>query len=132
MDITLTPAPEWQDKVWGRTKCVFRGQNFEVHELEIKAGGYCSRHRHRKWNRFHVMAGTLEVDLFATPDGPAEGRALGAGEFFSVAPETWHRFAAKSDCHVLEVYWTTDISPEDIERFDSGGMNDTETTNTEE
>lgn len=127
MEIAVKPAPEWTPKVWGRTKCVFIGNNFEVHELEIKAGGYSSRHRHRKWNRFHVMTGRLKVEQFDTPDSQPDDRILNPGDFFLVAPETWHRFVALEDCHVLEVYWTTDIDPLDIERFDEGGILEEET-----
>lgn len=121
-DIKTIPAPEWSQKAWGQTKCVFRGHNFEVHELRVSKGGYCSRHRHRKFNRFHVMSGSLKVEHFETPDAQPVDRILAANDFFEVAPNRFHRFSALEDCHLLEIYWTEDIDPNDIERLDEGGL----------
>jgi tellurite resistance-related uncharacterized protein len=119
----------WITKVWGKTRCVARGPNFEVHELHINQGGYCSRHRHLKWNQFHVMSGTVKIQLFSkTPNGllledePSFETHLIAGEEFQVSPQLWHRFEAVEKCHVLEVYWTDGIDPLDIERYDEGGV----------
>ncbi len=39
-----------------------------------------------------------------------------------IAPGTWHRFRAQTDCLVTEVYWTDQIDPIDIERADEGGI----------
>jgi quercetin dioxygenase-like cupin family protein len=125
--IKLSPKPEWTEKVWGRTRCVALGPNFEVHELEIKKGGYCSRHQHRKWNRFHVTSGSLRVELFEETEGgccdaPRDDRLLSPGDQFNVAPGDWHRFVGLEDSHVLEVYWTVNIDPSDINRADQGGI----------
>jgi tellurite resistance-related uncharacterized protein len=126
--ITLSEAPEWEEKAWGATKCLVRGNNFEVHELHAKKGGFSSRHQHRKWNRFHVMAGKLKVEEF-TPPAESNGRPvfvadriLDQGDFYEVAPEKIHRFVALEDSHVLEVYWQVAIDPNDIRRFDEGGL----------
>ena len=119
-------ATDWEEKVWGKTKLVTIQNNFEVHELEVTAGGYCSRHRHRKWNRFHIFSGKLVVELFAdSPRWPSSkpiiDRILGPGDFFEVAPDTWHRFRAEQDTHCIELYWIG-VDPQDIERADVGGM----------
>jgi hypothetical protein len=46
-----------------------------------------------------------------------------------VNPRQWHRFRALSDVHLIEVYWsdtsrglTEACDPDDIERFDEGGL----------
>lgn len=127
--IKLTPKPEWTKKAWGQTREVCHGPNFEVHELQVKAGGYCSRHRHRKWNLFHVTSGQLKVELFGVDDlgeclpTPYDDRILNDGDQFRVSPEEFHRFAALTDCTLLEVYWTVNIDHDDIDRADEGGMN---------
>lgn len=123
--IALTEKPTPTQKVWGETRCVFRGSSFEVHSLTVLPGGYCSRHRHRKWNLFHVLEGQVEVELFSNSAGElitVDGRLLGPGDEFKVAPETFHRFVSKTGCKLLEVYWTVEIDPNDIERLDVGGL----------
>jgi hypothetical protein len=55
-------------------------------------------------------------------DEPSFETHLIAGEEFQVSPQLWHRFEAVEKCHVLEVYWTNDIDPLDIERYDEGGV----------
>lgn len=120
MTIDTTPKPEWKEKVWGKTKCIVLGTNFEVHELRVVKGGYCSKHRHRKWNLFHVIAGRLRVELFNGDE--TTGRILSDGDEFRVPPDVTHRFVAESDCHLLETYWTNNIDPNDIVRDDEGGV----------
>jgi quercetin dioxygenase-like cupin family protein len=128
----------WQPKVWGRTRMLARGFNFEVHELEVKKGGFCSCHRHEKWNGFHVVKGELIVELrgnLGTPDTPEVGAIVALGikpdePILQIQPGTWHRFKAATDCHLIEVYWadttrglTEFCDPNDIERYDEGGIN---------
>ena len=53
---------ETQGKVWGTTQCLLRLPTFEMHRLEIVAGGYCSEHVHNaKHNLFYVESGVLAV-----------------------------------------------------------------------
>lgn len=126
MKIDPMPKCDWTEKVWGRTRCIAMGPSFEVHELEIKAGGFCSRHRHRKWNLFHVSSGSLEIEVFGHGDEcmeTPEWVSIHEGnDQMRVAPGTWHRFRAKTDCLVTEVYWVDQIDPRDIEREDEGGI----------
>lgn len=119
------PRPEWTEKAWGKTKQVHRGQNAEIHELEIKAGGYCSLHRHQKRNLFHIQSGTLQIEFYHEGISGSEPFWIaphGDGEQCSVGPGQWHRFRALTDCKILEVYWNDEINPEDIERADEGGI----------
>lgn len=122
------PVNEWTEKVWGRTRLIHRGQTFEAHELEINAGGYCSLHKHRKRNLFHIQEGLLRVELHrANADGKPEPEFYWQGEHkegeqCSVRPHEWHRFRALTDCKVLEIYWNDEIDPDDIVRADEGGL----------
>lgn len=119
------PKPEWTEKVWGRTRCIMATAAFEVHELEALEGGYSSRHRHRKLNRFHVMEGLVRVEMAGAGAAPVEEPEwveLRAGDFLEVAPMVWHRFRIEEDAHIIEVYYHPSVDPLDIERHDVGGM----------
>jgi quercetin dioxygenase-like cupin family protein len=129
--VGLKWAPiQWQVKVWGATRCVAKGPAFEVWDLIINKGGYCSRHYHRKWNQFLVVEGELVVEEFVTGGTaeltPGRERTLRGGvnglDVLNVAPGTIHRFVATSMSRVVEVYWTDEIDPADIVRYDEGGM----------
>jgi hypothetical protein len=122
---------KWQVKVWGATRCVAKGPAFEVWDLMINRGGYCSRHYHRKWNMFLVLHGDLEVQSYAADPATRALTWLGCRklrggingqDILNVAPGTIHRFVAHTECQVLEVYWTDEIDPADIVRYDEGGM----------
>jgi quercetin dioxygenase-like cupin family protein len=126
MSIKTVARIEWSNKIWGRTKAIALAKSFEVHELEVKEGGYCSRHRHRKWNRFHVIEGEIIVEFFGHENKPWSvlqvDRILKSGDHLEVPPGQWHRFRATEDSHLLEIYWVADIDPGDIERADEGGL----------
>lgn len=51
-------------KDWGYTTLFFEYQPIEVHDLEIKKGGYCSEHRHNKINLFYVQTGRLKIRIW--------------------------------------------------------------------
>lgn len=125
MNVDQNKAEEGQpiDKVWGKTRCLVRRHDFEVHYLQIVAGGYCSRHRHNaKWNQFFVVSGKLRVRCF-NPNGESDYvQTLGPGEILLVAPGRLHRFEAPEDCEAMETYWTDPVDPYDIERIDQGGI----------
>lgn len=129
----MIETTDWLAKVWGRTRCVARGPNFEVHYLEINKGFRCSRHRHKKWNQFHVLEGELHVQFYSSPPAddwhkpkalePTSSFVIAEHREFQVSPGLWHRFETRSkSAKVLEVYWTDAISADDIQRFDEGGM----------
>ena len=45
-------------KVWGETELVLQTPFVEFHRIWIKAGGFCSTHKHEfKWNMFYVSSG---------------------------------------------------------------------------
>ena len=42
-------------KVWGDTVNIFSNHNFEFHRIQVKKGGYCSKHKHlHKFNGFYI------------------------------------------------------------------------------
>ena len=111
------------EKVWGNTRCLVRGHGFEVHYLQIKAGGYCSRHKHRsKWNQFFVISGFLRVRFFYQDGTEYHRYTLSAGGILCVPPGMLHRFEAVEPTEAIESYWTNPVDPNDIERLDEGGF----------
>jgi len=111
-----------QGKVWGETWPVFFRNNVEIHRIKVKAGGYCSTHRHRaKFNQFCVLSGILDVFVAKADYDLTDRTSLHHGETMTVAPGEFHHFKAVEDTDALEVYWT-ELREDDIERQTVGGM----------
>lgn len=110
-------------KIWGETTLVFQSINVEVHYLDIKKGGYCSIHRHKKSNLFYVISGQLKVTIWDrdNKDKVIDCTVLGEGQLTSVYPGYWHKFEALKDTWCIEVYQAI-IEEGDIERFTEGGL----------
>lgn len=112
-------------KFWGTTEALFEKNNVEIHRIEIKAGGFCSEHRHAsKANAFFVESGTLDVLVWESElDGPkaADVTTLTEGQMMTVPPGKWHKFAAQSDVVAYEIYWV-ELNADDIERRTIGGL----------
>ena len=54
-----------QGKIWGETSPIFNKNNVEIHRIEIKKGGYCSKHKHEhKFNAFFVEKGKLQISVW--------------------------------------------------------------------
>jgi mannose-6-phosphate isomerase-like protein (cupin superfamily) len=101
---------------------LFSRQNFSLHLLEIRAGGFCSEHKHeRKLNHFYVMDGALEVRTW-----PAGGSdvpditTVGAGQQMTVPVGVWHQFYSPVSTTCLEIYEAAPVE-EDIVRRTTGG-----------
>ena len=117
-------------KVWGTTACILKLPMFELHRIEVKAGGYCSEHIHRaKHNLFYVESGVLKVTLWN--DGPGASVLAGGkhaidetimrpGDSMPIPPNRAHKFEGVSAVVAYEVYWA-ELS-EDIERRTQGGL----------
>lgn len=111
-----------QGKVWGETQCVFAQNNVEVHRINIKKGGYCSKHlHHHKFNEFMVISGRLKVDIWM-PYGLIDTTTITDNQFCVVAPGLYHLFEALEDTIALEIYWVE--LAEDISRETIGGVKD--------
>lgn len=120
-------------KVWGTTKCVAKSDAYQVHELWIVPGGYCSIHRHAsKDNLFIGLGGEIEVRQFEGYDRPVMSRR----SVDHVSPRynplhvpagIWHQFVnvSNDEAVVLELYIPTarllTIDDPDIERYSEGG-----------
>ena len=115
---------EIKGKVWGQTSPLFLQNNVEIHRIEGKKNGYCSRHFHQsKYNMFFVESGVLKVTI--TKDYGSgtldDVTILRKGEQTTVPPGQWHQFEVLEDCVAFEIYWI-ELNPNDIERETVGGI----------
>jgi mannose-6-phosphate isomerase-like protein (cupin superfamily) len=108
-------------KVWGRSKLLRCSAAFELHQIDVYTGGYCSKHKHEtKWNGFFILSGQLEVSVWQ-PSGLVDVTTLVAGDYTEVAPGLFHRFHAVEFTVALETYWS-EIKRNDIVRETQGGI----------
>ena len=111
-------------KIWGVTEEVFVNNNVELHKIEVKPGGYCSKHFHRyKHNFFLVLEGNLDISVWKDY-GLVDKTHLYAGDKMSVPPGQYHQFSSTSGCVAIEVYYVT-LDGADIIRENTGGCNET-------
>lgn len=114
------PINDLTGKVWGKTSCLWRNQQVEVHRIQALEQGYCSQHQHvHKYNMFYVLSGRLAVDVWKP--GLIDTTILGPGEMTIVPPGEEHRFRALEFTDALEIYWV-ELNPFDIKRKDTGGL----------
>lgn len=114
---------EIKGKVWGRTSTLFYKNNVEIHRLEGKKGGFCSKHRHyAKYNRFFCESGKLKIVVSKDYGSGVldDVTILGPGDSTTVAPGDFHQFEVLEDCVCYEIYWV-ELDPGDIERETVGG-----------
>ena len=106
-------------KLWGVTQCLFASDNTEMHRIEAKKGGYCSKHKHNaKYNDFYIESGRL---LLKTWDGDTlKAEMLEAGQKATIAPGVLHQFVADTDTVAYEIYYTK--LSDDIVRMSVGGV----------
>ena len=82
---------EWNDKVWGRTRCRIERRLYSQHELDIVAGGYCSLHYHlHRANLFSVTSGKIRVVWAYAWE--LHHKDLTTGNTFSVDTKIPHQF----------------------------------------
>ena len=116
-------------KIWGITELVHANSSFEFHRIETKAGGTCSKHKHKhKWNGFFVEKGELIVRIWKETTSEKAGISthidethLCAGDFLYVKPTEYHQFEAVVDTIAFELYWA-EFNHDDIEREDHGTL----------
>jgi len=103
-----------QGKVWGRTELVESNQCFELHRIQIREGGTCSRHYHQtKFNGFYVISGHLLIEIWT--DRGIDELEMREGDWTKIPPGKFHRFKALTDVEALEIYWS-EFDPTDIVR----------------
>lgn len=109
-----------QGKLWGNTRLIAATPAFEYHRLEIRAGGFCSKHKHQsKTNGFYVESGRLLVHVWH--GDVMDTTELSSGQYTHVPAGIYHQFEALSDCVAFELYWAQ-YQPDDIERENQGGI----------
>jgi len=110
-----------ENKIWGETRLIWSGNNTETHQIKIKKGGYCSKHKHLyKYNLFYIDRGKLLIETWKE-NGIVDETLLIPGESTIVGPGQYHRFKALEQTNALEVYWV-DLKEGDIIREDCGGL----------
>ena len=112
-----------QGKVWGETCHLFGKNNVSIHRIEIKSGGYCSKHKHNhKYNLFFVEKGDIEVHVWKNDYDLKDVTKIKEGESTTVKPGEYHKFFNRSESTaiVYEIYWT-ELNENDIVREDVGG-----------
>ena len=110
-----------QGKIWGETQSLFNKNNVEIHRIETKKGGYCSKHKHNyKYNCFYVEKGKLEITVWCNGYDLVDKTILSTGEATTVPPTEYHMFKALEDTVCYEIYWV-ELSKDDIVRENCGG-----------
>lgn len=113
-----------QGKLWGTTEEVYNDGYISVNLLTIKAGGYCSEHKHaHKANRFFIVAGALQLSQWVgmDGDGPPDVTCVNSGQSTAIPAGVWHSFLALEDTWALEIY-DVRLEADDIIRRTHGGM----------
>lgn len=105
-----------EGKVWGKTELIEANSSLEFHRIEIKAGGTCSKHKHKyKWNGFFVESGKLSIRVWKNNYDLVDETIISAGQYTRVSPGEYHQFEALEDTVAFELYWAN-FDHEDIER----------------
>ncbi len=108
-------------KIWGLTELIHCNSVLEFHRIEVKKGGYCSKHKHRfKWNGFFVEDGCLQITVWKTDYDLADITILNKGDFMQIKPGEYHEFKALKETIAFELYWA-EFNSEDIIRETVGG-----------
>jgi len=82
-------------KVWGQTELLEANGVLEFHRIEAKAGGVCSKHKHKfKWNGFFVESGEMIIRVWKNNYDLVDETILGPGQYTKVAPGEYHQFEA--------------------------------------
>ena len=112
---------EKKGKIWGTTQLLFKSGSTEVHHIEARAGGYCSRHKHQtRTNQFFVIEGLLAIALWEAAD-QIDITILGPGEQTTIPIGQDHLFVALEDTKAIEIYQAKCMA-EDIDRKWHGGL----------
>ena len=111
-----------QGKVWGKTQEIFVNNNFELHRIEVKKGGCCSKHKHiHKINAFYVERGKLKITIYETDYDLVDETIISTGDLSIVKPGKYHEFEALENTIAYEIYWV-ELNHSDIKRDNVGGV----------
>lgn len=110
-----------QGKVWGCTTPLLQNTFCEVHEIQVKEGAKCSKHRHlHRSNAFYVISGELKIFAQKIDYELTDETTIGPREICIIPPGEFHWFEALADTRALEIYFPSPCDPGDIEREDCG------------
>lgn len=108
-------------KIWGETRLIHANGTLELHRIEVKKGGFCSKHKHAwKWNGFFVESGELKIKVWKNDYDLVDETILKAGDFTRVKPGEYHQFEALDDTVAFELYYAH-FDHNDIIRESVGG-----------
>ena len=114
---------DWQEKIWGKTRCHVNSPFYSEHELMLKEGGYCSFHYHlHRANRFIVHSGKVKIVRAFGWD--IKTIILEAGDEYDVSSLIPHQFQVIETSRMTEMYFPDrkkEISNDDIIRLSMGG-----------
>ncbi len=117
------------ERPWGRWTRVYFDGVLEVRKLEVKRGGFCTKHFHRtKINTFIVVVGTLQVRQWPDPrvvEDTDMRPAAYAGQALTVQPYIPHRFYGLTDAVVYEFALPVGcgmLDPEETEQLEPAGI----------
>lgn len=116
-----------ENKVWGITSPIWNGNNVEFHRIEVKEGGYCSKHLHEhKFNMFYVEYGELEISIwkehgYEKDEDMIDKTIIVDDESTIIEPKQYHMFKALKDTVAYEIYWVS-LEKDDIKRMNQGGL----------
>jgi quercetin dioxygenase-like cupin family protein len=111
-----------QGKIWGQTQCLFFKNNVEIHRIEIKKDGFCSKHKHEhKYNAFFVEKGKIKIKIWKNNYDLVDETIISTGQITTVEPGEYHLFEALEESIVYEIYWV-ELLQNDIKRENIGGI----------
>ena len=110
-----------QGKIWGSSQLLFLKNNVEIHRIDAKKGGYCSKHKHNyKHNLFFIEKGQLKITIWKNDYDLVDETIISDQQMSVVKPKEYHKFEALEDTVAYEIYWT-ELDADDIVREDCGG-----------
>lgn len=122
-----------ETKPWGTTTLLKLTPNHQLSLIDVRAGGYSSRHLHfHKQNVFAVVSGCLIISQYTRELALVDETVLRAGDSISVPPGVVHRFYATEDTECFELYYAPHggrVGLDDITRYDKNGLEETQDSN---
>lgn len=142
----ILSMPRWQNKCWGKVWHRFNDEIINESLLSVNQGWQCSVHLHQhRYNAFISTTAMIGIEIWdpkqnddlinTSTNAPSAEIAqifppnniiyLRPGQYFVVAPNTFHRFFVMSPGQLIEIYWTATASKcslDDILRIQEGGI----------
>lgn len=122
---------QWESKNWGKVAHLF-DDKVGTSTLEVIPGECTSIHYHKdRWNVFHSIDAIIDLVMYYidSKDKFQEcvRQRIHGGGCYVVPPGSWHRFEVVGPGRLVEIYYTTNGHPvdmNDIVRHNTGGKTD--------